>query len=717
MNTDKAAALPGVRSILRYDDPEVAGVVLPRSFPHENRPYTLLGDIAHYYHQPVGVVICGDNEKVVDEALRLVEIEWDELPFILDWEESLEDGAPLLRPDKNPENNINVDVLTEYGDIEQGFREADDILEFKVVSGEDVWAGVEGMVGVAEWDGEHLSVWQHSQHPSLAHGEMFRQGYTSMDKIKVYSPYNGATLGGITFIGQTEAVLCHAAILAKRTGKPVKALFDQSHFDGSGEKLGSYYFKVGYKNDGSVTALDLTTYNTAQTVHDETIKFHEGTKCKHIRARSIQPFLNRAQAVCYKHGAPACIVQHYIFTHVADALGMDPTVVALVNDGCEGIPMADMVTFKRENGYDPDFDSLKEVLKIGKEAIDWNSKWHAPGTKILPNGKYHGIGFQWVIGWEVARVGNRNTGAIMWPDGKVSVLARRADIGTAPHTTYSQVVADEAGMKYEDVSLDMSQDRWGFEICAPGGSHGLIQNLPGLVLAGRELKKKILELAIAPRSMGRPALFPGKTVEELDIKNSVVFEKANTDNKMLIKDLAAQFMSVGAMGHGNTPIFARVEPPSLSGIKMYVMVRQCYFTEIEVDPDTGQVDVKKVVIVNDVGKVINPDMCNAQQYGGAYMGIGESFAEQVYYDPLTGVKLNDDLLGYPVATILESGPIDCHLLESGLAYTAYGTCGIGESGGANMKVMGPIAVHNAIGKWIDDIPVTPEKILKALGKV
>ncbi|MCW4012845.1 MAG: molybdopterin-dependent oxidoreductase, partial [Candidatus Bathyarchaeota archaeon] len=354
------------------------GVELPRAFPHENRPYILLGDTAHYYGQPIGVVICGDSEKVIDEALRLVEIEWDELPFILNWEESLEAGAPLLRPDKNPDNNLEVEVLTEYGDIEEGFQEADHIIEFTTKSEEDVWAGVEAMVGVAEWNGDYLSVWQHSQHPSLAHGEMYRQGYTTMDKIKVYSPYNGATLGGITFLGQTEAVLHYAAILSKRTGKPVKALFDQSHFDGSGEKMGSYHFKVGYKDDGSVTALEITTYYTAQTVHDETIKFHEGTKCKHIRARSIQPFLSRGQPVCYKHGAPACTVHHYTFSHVADALGMDPTEVALVNDGCEGIPMADMVDFKEENGYDTNFDSLKEVLKVGKEAIDWGNKWHAP---------------------------------------------------------------------------------------------------------------------------------------------------------------------------------------------------------------------------------------------------------------------------------------------------------------------------------------------------
>jgi xanthine dehydrogenase molybdenum-binding subunit len=148
------------------------------------------------------------------------------------------------------------------------------------------------------------------------------------------------------------------------------------------------------------------------------------------------------------------------------------------------------------------------------------------------------------------------------------------------------------------------------------------------------------------------------------------------------------------------------------------MVRQCYFMEVEVDPDTGKCDVTNVVIVNDVGRVISPETCNGQQYGGCYMGIGRSNTEAVIYDPLTGVKLNDNLIGYAVAVMNDcSGPVDCHLVETGLSYGPYGSCGLGESAGATTSTLTGPAIYNAIGKYIDNFPTTPQKVLKALGKV
>ena len=137
--------------------------------------------------------------------------------------------------------------------------------------------------------------------------------------------------------------------------------------------------------------------------------------------------------------------------------------------------------------------------------------------------------------------------------------------------------------------------------------------------------------------------------------------------------------------------------------------------EVEVDPDTGGFEVKKVVVVNDVGRAINPDSINGQQYGGTYMGIWRSGFGAMYYDAQTGVKLNDNYIGYPATVMNDCGPIDCHIVESGLGWGAYGATGIGESGGAMVGTILPVAVHNAIGEWVD-YPTTPDKILKALGK-
>jgi CO/xanthine dehydrogenase Mo-binding subunit len=138
--------------------------------------------------------------------------------------------------------------------------------------------------------------------------------------------------------------------------------------------------------------------------------------------------------------------------------------------------------------------------------------------------------------------------------------------------------------------------------------------------------------------------------------------------------------------------------------------------EVEVDDSTGEVIVTRMVTVNDVGKVISYDGCEGQQYGGAIMGVGRGMMEEVVHDPMTGVMLNGNLLNYKIATIMDVGPIDTILVESGMGYGPYGLVGIGEDVATVVPALISPAIHNATGKWVDDFPTTPDKVLKALGK-
>jgi len=138
--------------------------------------------------------------------------------------------------------------------------------------------------------------------------------------------------------------------------------------------------------------------------------------------------------------------------------------------------------------------------------------------------------------------------------------------------------------------------------------------------------------------------------------------------------------------------------------------------EVEVDTETGEVEVTRVVNVNDVGKVINWEGCEGQQYGGTYMGVGRGRSEEVIHDPMTGVMLNGNLLNYKIPTMLDIGPIDTILVETGMGYGPYGVVGIGEDVATVIPALIGPAVYNAIGKWVDDFPITPDKVLKALGK-
>jgi xanthine dehydrogenase molybdenum-binding subunit len=146
------------------------------------------------------------------------------------------------------------------------------------------------------------------------------------------------------------------------------------------------------------------------------------------------------------------------------------------------------------------------------------------------------------------------------------------------------------------------------------------------------------------------------------------------------------------------------------------MTRQAHFVEVAVDTETGEIEVTKVVNVNDVGKAVSPESVAGQQYGGTIMGISRGKYEESIYDLSTGVKLNANLLDYKTSTIEDCGPIDTHIVETALGYGPYGLVGVGEECADLLPAaIGP-AVQNAIGVWIDDYPITPAKVLKALGK-
>ena len=135
------------------------------------------------------------------------------------------------------------------------------------------------------------------------------------------------------------------------------------------------------------------------------------------------------------------------------------------------------------------------------------------------------------------------------------------------------------------------------------------------------------------------------------------------------------------------------------------------------ETETGEVTVANVVCVNDLGHVFNPKGAQAQQYGGAYMGLGRSATEEKVCCPRTGVGLNYNHIGYHLGTMNDYPPVQCILNESHLGYSSYGSCGIGENVGAAMSAITAGALYNAIGKWILDFPVTPDKVLKALGTI
>jgi xanthine dehydrogenase molybdenum-binding subunit len=742
MDTSEAERLPGVRCILRYDDPELQEGVAVSG--HELNAVAALPSIAHFQGEECGAFVVADTEEIAENALKLIKVQWEQRPFVLDVEEAIEPGAPLSNPEEFPDGNKFMVYREGHGDVEVGFAEADQTLEFKWTFGLNTWVGPERPCGVWRWNGDFAEVWVKQQRPHIAKRAISTwYGGIPMSKIDIHCPYQGASFGGWSQMAWNLAGTYLAGLASKRTGRPVKWAFNRREdFYGGNMDSGVFYVKVGFKNDGTITAVSMrgVTLNQDMPIFGIVAHLMENTKIPHIQGITEAAWVNKGHTVPTRCEMNInCYAVNLVCNHVADALGMDPVEVALLNDGAEGHDMAWLTARKVELGFN-DRDSLKECVERGKAAIGWDEKWHAPGTRRLPNGKMHGLGFCWSHEWddsagtsEIAMYFERN-------DGSLTILGCRADVGVNAETAYCQIAADELGIPVENIRFK-HQDDAGFYTMTPDTSTNLSVNGWAVRNAARILKQRLLEEAVAPRAKTQlaeyPPAFPGLTAEDLDVKDGVIFEKANPDNNMTIAEFIGPSGANGPMsGTAGEPFFSSAEeglaypmrgtPPTFDfgwqiqrgcylGVRLR-FCRQAYFMEVEVDPETGQVDIIKLVTCNDVGKVINWDGCEGQAYGGGIMAIGRGMLEEVVYDERTGVMLNGNLLNYKIPTMMDYGEIDTIMVETGQGYGPYGSVGIGEDVATVVPALIGPAVQNALGVWVEGYPITPDRVLQALGK-
>lgn len=755
MDVSEARALPGVRDVLRYDDPDIAVDNVTGCSSASRYNILTLPGTGDFYQHPMGAAVVADSEEICDRALRRIKIKWEERPFVLDMEESLKPDAPrimdeVMRLDPTAaEPNLIQTAEGEIGDVKKGFSEADKILEYQIQRAVNTPAGVEAMVCIAQWRGDFLDLWLHHQHdmaeilstestPSIAWDLIGRDEasrpkigpdskpsgrndyhppFAHWSKITLTYPYQGSQFGGLSWLAYSYSFIRLAIKLARRAGgRPVKLLYDESNFYCGGDEFGTYNCKVGAKKDGTITAYEWNVLGLRNPAVDKT---PECTTIRNARGTQRWAFTNRGYMESVRHGAPACVPHNVMFDRVAAEFGLDPTEVALKNDGCHGHSWDWVTRYQRENGF-PERQSLKEVIDRGKKAIDWDRKWHPPGTKRLTGHRMHGLGFMSINEWGNGLAGILAGGysCVMLRDGKAAIIGMRCDPGIDTESGFRRCVAAEMGLRFEDTVIqERRSDNNVYHFAEPGGSYGTISTTPQLILAARQLKRKILQYAVTPRQKGA-AFFPGKNAEDLDIRDSMIFEKANPGSRKTVAEVANGFWNADpAIAHPVMPALTGLTSEGKPDPRLYFMSRQAHFLEVEVDTETGAVSVVNLVCVNDVGQVFNARGAEGQQYGGAIMALGRNATEEKICCPRTGVGLNFDHIGYQIGTMNDYPTIQCLLNESHLGYSAYGSCGIGENVGAALSGIAAGAVHNAIGKWILDYPITPDKVLRAMGVI
>lgn len=689
MDISKAKALEGVVDIVRWDDPDILSIKGARE--------PLLIDESDTENEEIGAVVVAVTPEICEEALKLIKVDWEALPTVVDPRESMKPGGTFVRFD--PKSVASKPFMT--GDVEAGFKAADQIVEFDWAQSLMASHPPNPNGSVAWWEQQYLgtegpTLFIEGVYPTWGSFELRPMYNVTYDKL-----YRGTTFQGGKYCDwMLRRASLITPLLARRTGRPVRCMnARQDDFYTSNPQRYSHV-KIGFKKDGTLTAVEESTISDSGAPGKNArapMSFGGGayspfntTRCLNLKSETLNAYSSSGK-VTGSQTSPydwdAMTIAEQI---IAEKLGMDPTDIALKN--------AHGPSSQTDPGTPP---SLQQCIEKGKKAMNWN--WHPAGTRKLPDGRLHGLGFRYALSPRHAKQPYTATVTIQ-ADNKVYVPLKGPWIGVYAADACALVVAEEMGARIEDVVL--LYDNKALFTPVGGGSDGTTASAWVMKEAAVACKKALLELAAVHRELKcKP--------EDLDTKDTMVYLKSNPSKAFPF----GKFIGDEGFGDHDLDIAATYfgRPPettwSLGGKVLDVM--NASFCEVAVDPETGGVEVTKFVVVCDPGKVLRLTSFEGQLHQAMFFSQGGGLSEEWIYDKATGVKLSTNMFEYKKPTIMDFGPIETYAVETRSGNAAYGASGISHCMAAPLLPV--CAVANAIGKWIEP-PVTPDKILRALGK-
>ncbi len=689
IDAEKAKALPGVKAVLTPKDIASFSWYQARGRAHHDMP--VLTDIARFVGDDLAVVAAVD-EDVAQEALDLIKVDYEILPFVLDPEEALKPDAPKIHPKGNLVGGKPVALVR--GSIEKGFQEADLVYESRYYTPMLQHVTAEPRVCVARWDRGKLTVWDSLQY---AFGPQATLAYTlkiPMSKVRVICEFMG---GGFGDKGGAERYHVLASILSMKTGHPVRIeLGREENFLTAHHRYPSIcYLKYGAKKDGTLTAIE------AKVISDmggychldgasgvmETIK---GVyRCPNLKGESYTVYTNKPEG-----GAMRCVghpqgqvAQEIHMDIMAEKLGMNPVDFRLKNHArLEDGDQDRKVPFS-SNG-------MEECIRKGAEAFGWAEKWQKAGTSPGPIKK--GLGMAIHACRHGAMVLPATGMVKMNYDGTVNVYIGTCDIGASQKTTMAMIAAEELGMPLEAVSVTSADTEVTLDTGSSGGSKQTIGSGSAVKLAAADVKRQIFHIAANELKTG---------AENLEIRNGGIYPVGSDKGIKIIDALRKAPATITGRGTASLP----------KGMITFCFA--AHFVEVEVDTLSGKVRVVKLVAAHDVGKTINMLGMENQIDGGAIQGMGFGLTEDQICDKGTGICLNPNLVDYKLFTMKDIPEIQHVLIEPIDPVGPFGAKGVGEP---PYSVPAPAianAIYNAIGVRFTEVPINIRSILDGRNRV
>jgi len=711
IDVSKALALPGVFAVVTGKDFPIPYGILPVS----QDEHALCVDKVRFIGDPVAAVAAID-EDVAFDAMNLIEVEYEPLNTISTIEEAVLIDEPRIH-DYGDIGNVHKKVSLEFGNLEEGFAEADLVREDTFFYEGNTHLPMEQHAAVAHFDSDgKITLWSSTQTPHYVHRALTKVLGLPASHIRVIATPNGGGFGGKSDPFNHEVVVCKLSMI---TGRPVKVTLtrEEVFYCHRGRHPVLMHVKTGVKNDGAITAMHFQSYldGGAYGSYGVASTFYTGAlqtvtyNVPRYKFQGIRTFTNKPPCGPKRgHGTPqpryALEVQ---LDKIAEQLQLDPVEIRRQHLVAPNTVTANYLRIG-SMGLGACIDKVVAGSRW-KERFSWDQN-----NRKLPFGKGIGVACSsYICGAGLPIYWNNmpQSGVQLRLDrqGGVCVMCGSTDIGQGSDSILAYIVAEVLGIDPFDIRV-VTADTDLTPVDLGSYSSRVTLMTGNAAIQAAERARELLVMAVAEK-LGVP-------IENLSLAERRVFDVENPEAGVSFAEAIvlaeSKFGTIGTVGSYTPPR----SPGKFKGSGVGPSPAYSYsaaVAEVDVDPDTGIVVVERVWIAHDIGRSINPMLVVGQVEGSVYMGLGEILMEEmVYRENRNVVHKFPSLLEYKSPTTMEMCDVKTYLIEDPDPNGPYGAKEVGQGPLLPVPPAVANAVYNAVGVRIDEVPITPEKVLRAL---
>jgi len=699
INVEKARSVRGVMAVVTGAD------TLKRKYgyrPTSADEYGLAIGKVRYVGEQVAALAAVDEDSA-EEALSLIKIDYEELPAVFDPREAMKEGAPMVHDDVL--NNISININFNWGNIDEGFTKSEYIREDNFVTQAQIHCSMEPHAAVALYSGEQLTVWSTTQGPYALRKELASTLGLAEGRIRVIKPHMGGGFGGKREMFASD--FC-AALLAIKTGRPVKIVYSRTEeFIASRQRHPMYItIRTGFSKDGKIMAKDCVVIadGGAYRSRGPGVLAYAGAslaslyRIPHVRYHGYRVYTNKSVSGAFRgYGSlQVRFADESQMDMIAGELGIDPIKLRLRNVVESGDTT---VSGKKITSC-----GIGECLLKVEEASDWAEK-----RQVKEQGRGIGVAcndyassFRSIYEYDCSSALVK-----LNEDGTVDVFTGASDIGQGSDTTIAQIVAEELDIPYEKVNVVSADTQTG--VMDLGSYASRVTFIAGNAAkrAAMDARQQLINYLSKHWSVDK---------EKILCKEGKVFVKEGKGMGLDFAEAVCHVLNkegsfIVGRGYYDAPSesvdyktgYGNSSPTNSYGAQV---------AEVEVDFKTGQVKVLRMVAASDCGRTINPTALEGQAEGSIVCGLGMTLMEQRITD--NGRTLNPTFLEYKVPTALEAPDIESYFVETIDPEGPFGAKGVSEGYQVPTAPAIANAIYDATGIRFKELPITPEKVLRAL---